>query len=139
MRKISLIILQVSVLVILHAHAAATNASIVKVFSAGDSICTSPDIQAYFPGGSTAWESYLIHNLIYPIEAQQKGVEGRVEVSFIVEKNGRLHHIHVLDGPALLQDEALRLIKDSRKWEPAIKNGQKVSSYKIQGFLFRIA
>lgn len=138
MRKMSLIVLQVGALVILHAHAAATNASIAKVFSAEDSIYTSPDIQAYFPGGPNAWGSYLVHNLVYPIDARQKGVEGMVEVRFVVEKNGRLNDIEVLDGPALLQHEALRLIKESRKWEPAIKDGQKVRSYKIQSFLFKI-
>ena len=53
---------------------------------------------ASFPGGLEAWGKYLQENMKYPEQAQRLGVQGRVFVQFIVEKNGELSDIHVVKG-----------------------------------------
>jgi periplasmic protein TonB len=53
-------------------------------------------------------------------------------VQFIVDKEGIVSDVQAVSGPEVLRKEAERVIKKSGKWEPAIQNGRKVSSYKSQ-------
>jgi protein TonB len=55
-----------------------------------------------------------------------------VVVRFIVDKEGNVSDVEAISGPAPLQKEAVRVIRLSGKWEPAIQNGRKVKSYKKQ-------
>jgi protein TonB len=55
-----------------------------------------------------------------------------VVVQFIVDKEGNVSDVEALSGPAPLQKEAIRVIRLSGKWEPAIQNGRPVRSYKKQ-------
>lgn len=77
-----------------------------------------------FPGGDAAMYRWLSANLVYPAEAQEEGVSGKVIVSFIVEKDGSLSNVQVVRGkhPAL-DKEAVRAVKAMPKWNPAINNG----------------
>lgn len=104
-----------------------------------DSVYSKVDSVAHYPGGQRAWTSFLIHNLIYPRKAQDKGIQGTVEIQFIVEKNGRLTHIEAISGPKELQEEGIRMIKLSARWEPGLINNMPVRSYKRQPFLFNIS
>lgn len=95
---------------------------------------------AEFPGGLKEWAKYLSINLRYPEEAQRLGVEGRVFVQFIVEKDGSLTDIKVVKGiVAGCNEEAIRLIKESPKWNPGKrKNGEVVRQKYIQNILFKL-
>lgn len=95
-------------------------------------------IQSEYPGGRTAWERFLRKNLHYPQAAQDNEIQGTVVVQFIVDKEGNVSEVQAISGPAELRDEAVRVIKKSGKWTPAIQNGNKVPSYKKQpiGFQF---
>ena len=63
-------------------------------------------------------------NLDYPSLAAENGVEGKVYLEFIVEKDGALSHVQVLKGPdQALNNEALRVIRTSPKWAPGKHNG----------------
>lgn len=80
---------------------------------------------ATFPGGVNAWNKYLESNLKYPDEAISNGVEGRVFIQCIVEKNGKGTDIFVIKGiGAGCDEEALRLIKEMPRWIPAKKDGR---------------
>ena len=80
-----------------------------------------------FPGGQGALLEFLAKNIQYPAEAKQNGTQGRVQICFIVEKDGSLSNVEVLRGidPAL-DAEAVRVIKAMPKWEPGKQRGQVV-------------
>ena len=86
-----------------------------------------------------AWSRFLNKYLRYPQEAQDQGVQGMVVVQFIVDREGNVSDVEAVSGPMELRAEAVRVIKKSGKWTPAIQNGNKVRSYKKQPIVFRLA
>ena len=86
-----------------------------------------------FPGGESAMYKWLQDNIIYPAAASEEGVQGKVTVQFIVEKDGSITHVQVVRGkhPAL-DAEAARVIRKMPRWTPGRNNGQPVRvTYKI--------
>jgi len=80
-----------------------------------------------FPGGAGALMQYLSSNIRYPVVAQENGVQGRVVVSFIVEKNGSITDVNVVRSvDASLDREAVRVVKSMPNWIPGKQNGQAV-------------
>ena len=75
-----------------------------------DEIFTIVEETATFPGGQAAWGKFLQKNLKYPRQAQRMGIEGRVFVQFIVERDGSLTDIKVVRGVGAGTDEELSLI-----------------------------
>lgn len=98
------------------------------------------EIESSYPGGASAWSRYLNKTLKYPQEAQDNEIQGTIIVQFIVDKEGNVSDVEAVSGPSTggLRDEAVRVIKKSGKWEPAIQNGRKVKSYKKQPITFRL-
>jgi len=87
----------------------------------------SVEKQPVFPGGMTAFYKYLADNCKFPAEATAKKINGKVFLSFIVEANGELADIQVVRGLGYGTDEeAIRLLKNSPKWEPGILDGKQV-------------
>ncbi|MFW0718140.1 TonB family protein [Pedobacter sp. N23S346] len=87
----------------------------------------SIDKQPEFPGGITKFYEYLGKNIKYPKMAVDNNVSGKVFLSFIVEKNGQLSDIQVTRGLGSGTDEeAIRVIKDSPKWNPGIAEDKPV-------------
>lgn len=85
---------------------------------------------AAFPGGQAALMHWLSSNIRYPEEAYQKGIEGKVTVRFVVEKDGSVSGVTVLKGITPdLDAEAIRLIKRMPKWIPGMILGEPVRSY----------
>lgn len=103
-----------------------------------DQTFTKVEIESSYPGGAAAWTRYLIKTLRYPQEAQDQEVQGAVVVQFIVDKEGVVSDVQAVSGPNELRDEAVRVIKKSGKWTPAVQNGRKVKSYKKQPILFKL-
>jgi TonB family protein len=94
---------------------------------------------AKFKGGLDAWRSYLEKNLRYPASAEKKKVEGVVRVQFIIDKEGNVSEVQAIEPPdADLAAEALRIIKKSGKWEPAVQYNRKVIYRHIQSVTFRL-
>jgi TonB family protein len=89
---------------------------------------TQPESMPEFKGGITAFYRFLGKTLRYPSEAFTHNIQGRVNVSFIVEKDGSLTSVKVFgDSPAqVLSDEAIRVVKLSPNWNPGIKYGRPV-------------
>ncbi|MBE6199888.1 MAG: TonB family protein [Rikenellaceae bacterium] len=81
-----------------------------------------------FQGGDlNAFRNWMQSQLQYPKEAKEKGVQGRVIFSFVVEKDGSVSSFQGLQSPdKLLMDEAERVFKLSPKWEPGKQNGKEV-------------
>lgn len=105
-----------------------------------DGIFRSVEIESSFPGGTQAWARFLNKNLRYPDEAMNNGVEGTVMVQFIVDKEGHISDAVAISGPESggLREEAIRVIKKSGQWTPAVQNGRYVKSYKRQPVIFKI-
>lgn len=103
-----------------------------------DGIILKVEIESEYPGGPAAWQRFLYKNLRYPQEAIDNEIQGAVVVQFIVDKEGNVSDIEAVSGPVELRAEAVRVIKKSGKWTPAIQNGRKVKSYKKQPIGFRI-
>lgn len=88
-----------------------------------------PDEEAHFPGGSEAMMKYVIKNIIYPKSEIEKGIEGKVMVSFIVEKDGSLSNVKALNSISeALDKEAIRVVESMPKWKPAIYKNEAVRS-----------
>src|ERR1700712_4771695 len=105
-----------------------------------DKTFTKVEIESSYPGGSSAWMRYLNKTFRYPQEAQDNDIQGTVVVQFIVDKEGNVSDVEAVSGPTNggLRDEAIRVIKKSGKWEPAVQNGRKVKSYKKQPITFKL-
>ena len=81
-----------------------------------------------FPGGQGALMQYLARNVKYPVEAQTKGIQGRVIVSFIVRKDGNISDIKVIRSvDPYLDKEAARVIAAMPKWKPGKQRGETVN------------
>jgi periplasmic protein TonB len=81
-----------------------------------------------FPGGSKALATYLTDHIRYPKEAQKAKVEGKVFVTFVINRQGTIKDVKVLKGLGYGTDaEALRLVAKMPRWEPGKHNGKAVS------------
>lgn len=95
--------------------------------------------QPLFPGGPAALMKYLSEHTKYPVVAQENGVQGRVTVQFVVEKDGSISDVHVLRGvDPSLDKEAVRVVKSMPRWTPGKQNGITVRvNYRVP-VLFRL-
>ena len=103
-----------------------------------DKTFTKVEIESEYPGGASAWQRYLNKNLRYPQDAIDNEIQGTVVVQFIVDKAGIVSEVEAISGPSELRDEAVRVIKKSGQWTPAVQNGRQVKSYKKQPIVFRL-
>lgn len=80
-----------------------------------------------FPGGLNGLMTFLAQNMVYPVTAQENGVQGRVTVSFVVETDGSITDVEVARSvDPFLDREAMRIVKAMPKWTPGKKDGKPV-------------
>ena len=80
-----------------------------------------------YPGGDAALMGYLRDNIKYPTVAAENGVQGRVVVGFVVERDGSITDVKILRGvDPSLDREAMRVVKNMPKWTPGKQNGSAV-------------
>ena len=80
-----------------------------------------------FPGGENAMYQFLSSNLVYPKAARENGIQGKVFIEFIVEKNGQIDSIRVIRSVSPeLDAEAVRVISMMPKWKPGKQKGENV-------------
>lgn len=80
-----------------------------------------------FPGGYAALMGYLRDNIKYPTVAAENGVQGRVVVGFVVERDGSITDVNILRGvDPSLDREAMRVVKSMPRWTPGKQNGSAV-------------
>ena len=78
-------------------------------------------------GGFDAWSRHLSENLTYPTSARMKGIQGTVLVSFIVNTDGTIEGIELVQGiGGGCDEEAIRIIKSSPSWTPGMIKGKAV-------------
>jgi len=80
-----------------------------------------------FPGGMKQFYMYLAKNIRYPVEAHQSRSEGKVYLSFMVSRSGKIEDVKIISSPALsLSEEAIRVTKLSPDWISATLFGNPV-------------
>ena len=85
------------------------------------------DVAPSFPGGDAEFGKYLSRNMRYPAIARENNVQGRVVLTFTVEKDGTIANIKVLRSLGSgCDDESIRVISLSPKWKPGLSNGKPV-------------
>ncbi len=78
-----------------------------------------------FPGGMVAFVQWLTQNLNYPVIAQRQNIEGKVVISFIINKDGTIVDSKIAKSAhPLLDKEAMRLIRIMPKWKPGMQNNK---------------
>lgn len=84
---------------------------------------------AEFPGGEEALYKYLKDNIVYPNIARQTGIEGKVYIRFVVERDGSISNVKVMrDIGGGCGEEAMRVVKSMPKWKPAKQQTRTVRS-----------
>ena len=85
------------------------------------------EVMPQFPGGQIAMLQYIMKNIKYPEQAMKEGIQGRVTVRFIVEKDGSISDVRpILSVHPLLNKEAVRVVESMPKWTPGKQNGKPV-------------
>ena len=80
-----------------------------------------------FPGGEDKLMEYLSKNIKYPTIAKENNIQGRVYVTFVVDKDGKVTGAKVLRGiGGGCDEEALRVVKNMSEWKPGRQNGRSV-------------
>lgn len=92
-----------------------------------------------FPGGGSAFIQWLTRQLRYPPLAQSQRIQGRVVVSFIVNKDGSIVDVKLEKSVnALLDREALRVIRMMPRWKPGVHNNQPCRTMVAVPVVFKI-
>lgn len=85
------------------------------------------DVKPLPVGGAQGWFNYMQKNLVYPDAARHEKISGRVELSFIVEKDGSISDITVEQSAGHgFDEEAVRVLQQSPAWQPGMLNGEPI-------------
>jgi TonB family protein len=81
-----------------------------------------------FPGGEIALRRFIANTIKYPVAAQKEGIQGRVYVTFVVNKQGNVTNAKIARGvDPLLDSEALRVVNSLPAWKPGTQRGVPVN------------
>lgn len=102
---------------------------IAAALAAGIALSASAADTPTYPGGREALDTYITTNLRYPAPALENGIEGIVQVKFVVNADGSIGTIRIarMIDPDLEQ-EAIRLVKNMPAWLPAENAGTPVKA-----------
>lgn len=135
MKKIALMLL----VALLSSTAVMAQKTVIKKNQSKEPVFDVVEVMPQFPGGQDSLMSFLMHTVKYPKEAMEKGVQGRVVVQFIVEKDGTVSSPNVIRAvtPALDQ-EAIRVVQSMPKWAPGKQRGKEVRTKFTLPVTFRL-
>jgi len=98
-------------------------------------------VEAYpeLEGGQEAFYNYIRQKITYPLQARQAGVEGRVDVEFVVDKDGFISKAEAITGiGAGCDEEAVRVVKSLPRFKPATQNGKPVRVRMVVPVVFQL-
>jgi protein TonB len=105
-----------------------------------DEIFTIVEDQPEFPGGMSAFYEYIGARMKYPSQARRMGIEGRVYVEFIVDKDGSVTNVRAVKGiGAGCDEEAERVMKAVPKFKPGKQRGRAVRVKMVLPIYFKLA
>lgn len=95
--------------------------------------------ESTFRGGVSGWQHYLNRNLRYPQRAFNARIDGSATVSFTIDSTGNVSDCYIYRSVEFsLDEESLRIIRESPRWNPSQKDGVPVTSYKRQPIIFKL-
>ncbi len=98
------------------------------------------DKTAEFPGGQDKFYKFFSKNMRYPADARRKGIESKVFVRFVIEKDGSITQTEIVKGVSEdLDMEAKRVINAMPKWSAGEKDGHKVRQVYTLPIQFKLA
>jgi periplasmic protein TonB len=104
-----------------------------------DEIFTIVEDQPTPEGGMAAFYQFVQKNLKYPAQARRMGIEGKVFVQFVVDKDGSLTEVKAVKGiGAGCDEEAVRVIEGAPKWKPGKQRGRSVKVRMILPITFKL-
>lgn len=104
-----------------------------------DTLTSTPNVDAEFPGGLTNLKRYLASNIIYPEYALKHNIEGKVYLQFVVGKNGDIANVTIKKSAHILLDqEAVRVVEKMPKWRPAKYHNRTISTVYNLPVTFRL-
>jgi protein TonB len=107
--------------------------------SQSDKIVENPDIVPMFTGGTAEMHRFISNTLSYPADAAERNAQGLVVYTFVVEKDGSLSNFNIIHrADPLLNEEALRILKNMPPWRPARHNGEIVRSETYVPMYFKL-
>ena len=88
----------------------------------------APDKAPTFQGeGAAKFAAWVMENIVYPKDAKEDGIQGRVMVQYTIGEDGKVSNVKVLRGLyESLDAEAVRVVSSSPAWEPGIQDGKPV-------------
>lgn len=105
----------------------ACNASAQSTPSATTNTIVYGNVQDNYPGGYDSYDKYITQNVHYPDVARSNNIQGCSYVQFVIERDGTLSNIKTCRGIGSgMDEETVRLIKASGKWNPSKVNGNNV-------------
>jgi protein TonB len=105
----------------------------------GQKDTTIRELEPEYPGGRPEWLSYLTHNLRYPERALNKDIQGSVSVCFLVDTTGVVKDPFIVKSIEYsLDQESIRLVKNSGKWVAGQKDGIPITIYKIEPVNYKL-
>ena len=107
-----------------------------------DTIPVRIQIEAKFPGGARAWQTYLERNLNSNVPVDHRAPNGiyTVIVSFLVDESGNISEVKALTNPGYgTAEEAVRIIKSGPPWIPAVQDGKNVIYRQKQSITFQVS
>jgi periplasmic protein TonB len=110
-----------------------------NVLKKDTTVTNAVEKESEFKGGVASWARYLNRNLTYTVRVINCNAQGKVILRFVVDAEGLASNIEIAQSVEFsLDEEALRIIKQSPPWIPAETSGKKVKSYKAQPILFKL-
>lgn len=104
-----------------------------------DSLYETADEMPQFANGKMDMNEYIMDNLVYPEEAKNKKIEGKVLVDFSIDKQGQVQHVGVQKGADIeLGRAATKLVYGFPKWKPAMVNGKPVNMKMVLPVVFKL-
>lgn len=101
-----------------------------SITNPGDTVFKRVEVQPKYKGGTGALYKFINENIIYPPEAKEKGIQGKVIVKFVVSSKGKVSNAIVFRGiNKLLDEEAVRVINLLPDWTPGQIGGKAIPSY----------
>lgn len=97
----------------------------------GNVVFNKAEVDPSFVGGDDAMMKYLKENIVFPKDAEEKGLEGTVYVDFVIAANGSVREVMVTDAVGedvdqSFRDEAVRVVTSMPKWTAGRQNGKAV-------------
>ncbi len=104
-----------------------------------EEVFTIVEDQPEFPGGMPAFYKFVGDNMKYPAQARRMGIEGRVFVQFVVDKDGTVTEVTSVKGiGAGCDEEAERVLRMSPKFKPGKQRGRAVKVRMVLPIIFKL-